>query len=382
MLTLSGRALLARGLVIRCGNYWIYSHGIHSRERDYSVYFKELGLENNCDQGTVRDAFIKLAKKYHPDSGHVQADAVKFQQIDQAYRKLQEKFSDDRRNHNNCEGEYGLYYEQKRKTPETEDDEEDHDKIFDIKHTAPQHRQYLSYEGIGVGTPSQREKQYTRYQALRASTNVTDYKIQKITSQYPETSLVDKDRAFAKKIRTRYGIDRIVDDMIQEAMAKGEFDNLPNAGKPLPQQNCNPYVDTVTHKLNQVLINNGYAPEWVMLEKEIREDRMYLRKMLRKKRERLGALPLTPQEEVLWKKSQEQLQDNIKAMNKKIDKYNFVVPLLAKQMTHFPLRIEAEKALQEGLSRDQIAEKEVKEVSPEKRGFLSGFKLFGMFKNG
>lgn len=50
----------------------------------------------------------------------------------------------------------------------------------------------------------------------------------------------------------RYGIDRIVEDMIQEAMARGEFDNLSNAGKPLQNQNYNPYVDTVTHKLNEV----------------------------------------------------------------------------------------------------------------------------------
>lgn len=36
-------------------------------------------------------------------------------------------------------------------------------------------------------------------------------------------------------------------------MSKGEFSNLSGTGKPLPQhQNTNPYVDFVTHKLNQV----------------------------------------------------------------------------------------------------------------------------------
>lgn len=61
----------------------------------------------------------------------------------------------------------------------------------------------------------------------------------------------------------RYGIDRIVEDMIQEAMAKGEFDNLSNAGKPLQDQNYNPYVDTVTHKLNQVCT---FLPSCVICE--------------------------------------------------------------------------------------------------------------------
>ncbi|XP_042221849.1 dnaJ homolog subfamily C member 28-like [Homarus americanus] len=232
-----------------------------------------------------------------------------------------------------------------------------------------------------MGTPSQRQKQYTSYQALRASTNVVDYRIQKLSSQYPETALVDKDRVAAKKIRTRYGIDRIVDDMIQEAMAKGEFDNLSNAGQPLKQQNYNPYVDTVTHKLNQVLINNGYAPEWVMLEKDIREDRTRLKMLLRKEREKLGPLPITPEEEIMWTASQERLQDLIKDMNKKIEKYNFIVPLLAKQMTHFPLHLEATKALKEGLSKDQVPQKEDKKVSPERGRFLNALKIFGIFRS-
>lgn len=47
-------------------------------------------------------------------------------------------------------------------------------------------------------------------------------------------------------------MERVVEDLIQESMAKGEFDNLPNAGKPLQHDNYNPFVDIATHKLNQV----------------------------------------------------------------------------------------------------------------------------------
>lgn len=36
-------------------------------------------------------------------------------------------------------------------------------------------------------------------------------------------------------------------------MSKGEFNNLKGSGKPLPSyQNRNPYVDFVTHKINEV----------------------------------------------------------------------------------------------------------------------------------
>jgi len=53
-------------------------------------------------------------------------------------------------------------------------------------------------------------------------------------------------------------------------MAKGDFDNLPGKGKPLPYSHINPYVDAMTFNINRILINNGYAPPWVTLEKEIR----------------------------------------------------------------------------------------------------------------
>lgn len=41
--------------------------------------------------------------------------------------------------------------------------------MFDIlQHTAPQHRQYLSYDGVGMGSPAQRERQYQQSRASKA----------------------------------------------------------------------------------------------------------------------------------------------------------------------------------------------------------------------
>lgn len=48
-------------------------------------------------------------------------------------------------------------------------------------------------------------------------------------------------------------MDRLVEDLIQESMSRGEFDNLAGRGKPLKHQASNPYVDFVTHKMNQVM---------------------------------------------------------------------------------------------------------------------------------
>lgn len=63
-----------------------------------------------------------------------------------------------------------------------------------------------------------------------------------------------KEPAKKHDIKTKYGFDRLVEDLIQESMSKGEFENLSGKGKPLKDQNRNPYVDFTTHKLNEVRI--------------------------------------------------------------------------------------------------------------------------------
>uniref|UniRef100_A0A0P4WC17 J domain-containing protein n=1 Tax=Scylla olivacea TaxID=85551 RepID=A0A0P4WC17_SCYOL len=361
--------------------YWRTTRNVHSHRTAYLESLQVLGLPEGSDQAAVRERFLKLAKKLHPDSGHPEASAEQFQVVEKAYRSLLNKFSEERVERQRCEGEYGLYYRHKRAEEHYEEEEEEEQ---DIKHTAPQHRQYLSYEGIGMGTPSQRQKQYASYQAMRAASSVNEYKVKKISAEYPETALQQKERAAARKIRTRYGIDRMVDDMIQEAMAKGEFDNLSNAGKPLKERPINPYVDTVTHRINEVLINNGYAPEWVLLEKEIREAREDLRNSLKIVREQLGPLPLTKEEEKRWSVCQELLQPKITAINKKIDNYNLLVPLLKQQVTHFPLHREAQKILTEGQSRSreevQQEEQQPSEEKERQRMFSSAWNIFRLFR--
>ena len=63
----------------------------------------------------------------------------------------------------------------------------------------------------------------------------------------------ERDRVKAQK--TKNQMERLVEDLIQEGMANGAFDNLAGAGKPLPERpsDFNPYMDFTTHKINQVL---------------------------------------------------------------------------------------------------------------------------------
>ncbi|KAI4503797.1 hypothetical protein M0802_001200 [Mischocyttarus mexicanus] len=285
--------------------------------------YQTLGVNEDCEDETLRLAFIHLAKQFHPDSGAPEADAVRFAEVESAYREIR-KLRNDLKESNS------------QLIPEVEE--------FDIKHTAPQHRHYLNYD-VGIGTPSKRQRLHTIERAQKAVENVMEHRLQKLQAEERNT-LIGMDKKRAQDIKTRYGMDRLVEDLIQEAMNKGEFSDLPGMGKPLKNINKeNPYVDFTTHKLNQVLIENGFTPEWIQLSKEIREETKELNRLLTEARNELGLTPLNFEEEKSWKNTIEHLKPLIKKLNNKIDKYNLLVPILQKQMLHINLEILAEQAL-------------------------------------
>ncbi len=119
---------------------------------------------------------------------------------------------------------------------------EEHQEFYDIKHTAPQHRQYLSNEvrlfsigsnnvtlfmkrsekppdgklgrnylssvsffpcqGFGHGTPSQRNKQHQRYKFAKATEAVFEHQFNKEKAQ-SETAVVEKDKHLTRQRTTR-----------------------------------------------------------------------------------------------------------------------------------------------------------------------------------
>ncbi|EFN74919.1 DnaJ-like protein subfamily C member 28 [Camponotus floridanus] len=288
----------------------------HSSKKLYEI----LGVAEDCEDETLRLAFVHLAKRFHPDSGTPEANAVRFSEIQSAYREIRKI-----RN-----------IQKDEKISEVED--------FDIKHTAPQHRHYLTFD-VGVGTPSKRQRLHTIQRAQTAVDNVMEHRLKKLQAEERNT-LIGMDKQRAKDIKTRYGMDRLVEDLIQEAMNKGEFSDLPGMGKPLTTTSVrNPYVDFVTHKLNQILIDNGFTPEWIQLSKEIREETEELKKRLSEIRNDIGELPLTPEDESIWENNLKKFETTTKQINNKIDKYNLLVPILQKQMLHIKLDELAKKTL-------------------------------------
>jgi hypothetical protein len=63
-------------------------------------------------------------------------------------------------------------------------------------------------------------------------------------------------------------LDRVIEEMIRAAMARGEFDNLPGKGKPL---NLDDYFDSPedVRAAHQLLKDSGFVPEEVQLLKDI-----------------------------------------------------------------------------------------------------------------
>lgn len=300
--------------------------------------YKVLGVSADCDDVDLKEAYVKKAKEYHPDSGSDKADPEGFSKVENAYRNI--------RAH-------------RKETERGTKDEADH-KVFNIQHTAPQHREYLSYEGVGYGTPSQRQKQYQQHKVNRAFESVSEHRIKKISAKY-ETNLMKDDPYLKQQVVLKNSMDRIVEDLISESMAQGHFDNLSGKGKPLKYTEHNPFVDSMTHNLNKVLIQDGYAPQWIMLEKDIRQGIKAARKKLEKNRIRVGPEPLKTVHKRHWDSCITEFKETVNALNKKIRDYNLIVPSLRQQMTQYNTNKEINKILEtynDKASRGELEELE------------------------
>lgn len=113
-----------------------------------------------------------------------------------------------------------------------------------------------------MGMPSQRERQYRQFWVDRAMDQVLDYRRRSLERQSSEDALTASELRRTKNIKITQAIERLVEDLIQESMVKGDFSNLSGKRKPLSKfSHSNPYVDPMTHNLNRILIENGYQPQ-------------------------------------------------------------------------------------------------------------------------
>ncbi|XP_034730277.1 dnaJ homolog subfamily C member 28 [Etheostoma cragini] len=321
-----------------------------SRSLQESYRLLQLPDEGHESPAQVKEAYLRLAKLYHPDSGAPTADAVLFARVEEAYRAV-------------------LAHQSKSKQPDEGKEVEDEDKS---RGTAFPHRHYLSYEGVGLGTPSQRERQYRQIRIDRASEQVLNYRQREHErAAAAEGMLVERDvRQRSRKIRITQAVERLVEDLIQESMARGDFKNLSGTGKPLNKFEHNPYADPMTHNLNRILIDNGYQPPWVVTQRDIRDTTAQIRNRLLEGRARLGD-PMTPNENSQWEQLCASVEEELVKLNKTVDSYNLIVPMLNMQMVHFSLSREIDRAVkgacQYRLDQQREREKERDRRKEEKK---------------
>jgi hypothetical protein len=64
-------------------------------------------------------------------------------------------------------------------------------------------------------------------------------------------------------------LERLAEERIQEALRRGDFDHLPGAGKPIPDEDDLTLVPEDMRMAYRVMRNAGYVPEEVRLRREI-----------------------------------------------------------------------------------------------------------------
>ena len=133
-----------------------------------------------------------------------------------------------------------------------------------------------------------------------------------------------------------------VNKQIEEAMERGEFANLPGEGKPL-KLDTNPFLTSQARMANRLLKENGFAPRWVELEKEIKQGKAQLERILinlKVRRERLATIAQQyPHRREAISRSFEherargiaQYSEKLENLNQKIQRVNLLMPTRNRQ---------------------------------------------------
>ncbi|CAN8257242.1 unnamed protein product [Cochlearia groenlandica] len=123
-------------------------------------------------------------------------------------------------------------------------------------------------------------------------------------------------------VRSETDIINVVEQRIWHSMEEGKFENLPGKGKPL-NLDTNPHVDPAEDTLYRILNKNGFAPEWVELNKEIRSKGKEWRVSLKK----AWTMKIEEEEdESVWEERSVLLKTHLKQINNMVFRYNLIVP--------------------------------------------------------
>ncbi|PON56150.1 DnaJ-like [Parasponia andersonii] len=129
-------------------------------------------------------------------------------------------------------------------------------------------------------------------------------------------------RGQRNSVRSETDIINVVEQRIWHSMEEGQFENLPGKGKPL-NLSGNPHADPAEDTLYRILSKNGCAPEWVELNKEIRNKICGWRLALKNAwTENCNGGDNNSN----WVQSSEALKLQLRDINNMVFRYNLIVP--------------------------------------------------------
>jgi hypothetical protein len=146
-------------------------------------------------------------------------------------------------------------------------------------------------------------------------------------------------------------VEIIADRKIRDAQEEGVFDNLPGKGKPL-NLDFDPRVPPEQRAAYRLMKEARLLPDWIELEKEIRQRRERLEEgvesFARRREEAVAALgpKARREDEELLDRRREALLVHVareyRELNALIDRFNLMVPVRSRQRVRFRLQEQLE----------------------------------------
>ena len=133
-----------------------------------------------------------------------------------------------------------------------------------------------------------------------------------------------------------------VSKQIQEAIERGDFNDLPGKGKP-QQFDDNPYIPPEGRMVNRMLKDKGFAPRWIEVDKEIRAETENAKKLIENLKRRRSCLEVQLRAQSLKRdairsvfeleraRALEAYTILLQQLNRKIQQWNLMMPLRDKQ---------------------------------------------------
>jgi DnaJ family protein C protein 28 len=113
----------------------------------------------------------------------------------------------------------------------------------------------------------------------------------------------------------------MIEDVIREAMERGEFDNLPGKGKPLSLTQ-DPLLDPMTAIVNRILRDNGVSHPLIEARKTMEAERDLTRSELK----RAWRIYRRSQSEESWQKAVGTFRARVKDINRQVRIFNLKTP--------------------------------------------------------